>query len=66
MTGSSVPDEHFCGCCGHEISATRPVDSDWCGLCESHLDPLTSMASWNRTYFAQFGKPCPYQVGSEA
>lgn len=51
-----VIEESFCGCCG------RPFFTDgwWCTNCQLHIrgdGPL-----WTRTYFAQHGISCPFQV----
>lgn len=49
--------ESYCGCCGTEIQ-----HGDWCLKCSQHLLPANrGLPIWERTYFAQFGKDCPYQ-----
>lgn len=48
----------FCGCCGREIK-----HGEWCLKCSKHLLPAsTGLAMWDRTWFAQFGTDCPFQV----
>ena len=55
--------QHYCGCCGCEIP---PKDEDlmWCKRCDKHvLHPKNRWIPWHeRTYFAQHGKDCPFQV----
>jgi hypothetical protein len=56
---------NFCGCCGASLARGRP-DDDWCTPCKKHIAPVVLQgvrnAPWDRTYFAQFKKDCPYQV----
>lgn len=49
--------KEFCGCCGRE---TNLVNDYWCSDCDSHVIKRHAVAPHNRTYFAQFKKPCPY------
>lgn len=49
--------EH-CGCCGREVPRCNGLP--WCKDCKKHLNQLNSPA-YNQTYFAQFGKPCPFE-----
>ena len=47
----------YCGCCGNEIPY-----GEWCLKCSRHLVPeRRGLAPWDRTYFAQFAKACPYE-----
>lgn len=46
----------YCGCCGRRC----PSCEEWCDDCKLHL--LPSGPPWERTYFAQHGKPCPLSV----
>lgn len=38
----------------------------WCADCKKHLirAPWWMYPPWQRTYFAQYGTDCPFQVGS--
>ena len=48
---------NFCGCCGRSIPY-----GEWCLKCSQHLLPEKShLPPWERTYFAQHGKDCPFQ-----
>lgn len=59
-----VQDEpDYCGCCGNEITDHRiGVVQSWCGPCCQHI--ATRGPSWERTYEAINGVPCPFQVGA--
>lgn len=46
----------FCGCCGNETDG-----GDWCRKCRSHVAKTGTM--YERTFYAQNGRECPYQVG---
>lgn len=61
-----MTERDYCGCCGCEIPP-KDLGSMWCGRCESHvLHPDKRFIPWaDRTYLAQHGKPCPYQVGEK-
>ena len=50
-----VSTREYCGCCG------RAVDRgyDFCDECQAHLLNAQDRRPWDRTYFAQHGKPCP-------
>lgn len=49
----------YCGCCGRDL----PFGGVFCEDCEKHLAPARhGMPDWERTYFAQHGADCPYQV----
>ena len=54
----------YCGCCGREIGAGTRTDPEWCADCKPHLRRGPLFAPWQRTYFAQHGKDCPWQVGA--
>lgn len=43
-----------CGCCGREIGEI----AEWCKDCEKHV--TKAVDPWDRTYFAQFNKGCPF------
>jgi hypothetical protein len=54
--------EDFCGCCGKAAESLH-----WCNACIEHIGPRETRSGraidlWERTYFAQYGIPCPYQV----
>lgn len=55
-----LPYADCCGCCGRELK--RDVGG-WCPDCAKHLLPA-NVPPWDRTYFAQFGKPCPFDGSS--
>ena len=56
----SEPDH--CGCCGREtFGPTLRWYDGWCVDCEGHV-LRDSRPPWDRTYAAQFGKDCPFQV----
>ena len=52
----------YCGCCGREIGAGTRTDPEWCADCKPHLRCGPLFAPWQRTYFAQHGKDCAWQV----
>jgi hypothetical protein len=54
---------HGCGCCGRAIAESK----SWCRPCEGHLAP-DDRPVFDRTYFAQHQRPCPYDPfrGSDA
>lgn len=46
----------YCGCCGRECTG------EWCLDCIGHLLPRDgNIYPHERTYFAQFKKPCPFE-----
>lgn len=53
---------HFCGCCGNQIIHDPSADSEpqWCLRCLNHI--TADGLPHDRTYFAQHGADCPYQV----
>lgn len=56
----------YCGCCGMEEVTTNL----FCHKCSKHIKPIDTNFPYgayenkphNRTYFAQFGKECPYST----
>jgi hypothetical protein len=51
----------YCGCCDNEIPDDGGDDGPlWCTRCESHVG--AQGGSWDRTYEAVHGRPCPFQV----
>lgn len=54
-------DVGYCGCCGDELGPGRIADA-WCDGCAEHVTPTITAPGWSRTFFAQYGRPCPYQV----
>lgn len=55
----SYPEQSYCGCCGREIAGGL-----FCSDCCEHL--LSSrLPAEERTYFAQFGAPCPLALDAE-
>jgi hypothetical protein len=56
-----LPD--YCGCCGRE-SSNSEIANPWCRDCRDHV--LVHGAPWERTYFAQHGADCPFQIESAA
>lgn len=48
---------NFCGCCGRK-ARLNPL---WCVRCLLHVGPR-HLHVWDRTYFAQHGEDCPYQI----
>lgn len=46
-----------CGCCGEQVLD----DEMWCANCCPHV--LSEGAWEDRTYWAQYGRECPFQVG---
>ena len=47
----------YCGCCG------RPMERSYnlfCNDCNDHIDKDAEFF-WERTYFAQHGRNCPFQ-----
>lgn len=50
-----------CGCCGNPVGFVRDqFDREWCKNCEGHV--LSYGQMYDRTYFAQFNRECPYEV----
>ena len=49
----------YCGCCGSKRVGEL---EDWCAACKEHVAKGGSL--WDRTYFAQHDKPCPFTQGS--
>ena len=47
-----APERDCCGCCARDCWGL------WCDDCVLHV--LTRGPLWDRTYFAQFGLPCPF------
>ena len=55
-------EESFCGCCGRQIKSDY-----WCKDCVKHLLPRKGRCvngPWDRTYYAQYNKNCPYSEDS--
>lgn len=50
------PAQAYCGCCGREISG-----GSWCADCLGHLLPRAGRYEYERTYFAQYNQPCPFE-----
>ena len=50
-------DKSYCGCCGVKVQSYE----EWCDKCIEHISK-TILSSYLRTYFAQFNKPCPFQI----
>jgi len=50
----------YCGCCGREVFDSASLFA-WCAQCLSHLAQPASNPPWERTYYAQHGKDCPFQ-----
>jgi len=52
--------QDYCGCCGNEVPY-----GEWCLKCTAHLKPAErGLSMWDRTYFAQHGKDCPFQFAT--
>lgn len=45
----------YCGCCGGELESQTQV---WCSRCSDHV--LKDHAFWAATWYAQYGKYCPF------
>jgi hypothetical protein len=59
--GDPKPHTDHCGCCGRPIS-----NQEWCTDCAKHLLPYQrGLPPWDRTYFAQHGKDCPFEYSAE-
>jgi hypothetical protein len=52
-------DEWYCGCCGYEIEVDGDIEA-WCRLCLEHVRPEGMAPPWERTFQAQWNRPCPY------
>ena len=62
----AIMDRSYCGCCSGDLDDSR---SDWCNRCHPHVlsdtrPDRTFRPQYDRTYFAQFGRECPYQVSA--
>ena len=60
-------EESFCGCCGRQIKLGYKYVYQWCKECKEHLLPKEGRCvsgPWDRTYYAQYGKDCPYSEDS--
>lgn len=64
MSADTVQGQLYCGCCGNEIGRSTRTDPDWCQRCRPHIKGYTDAPVWDRTYFAQFKRDCPFQVAS--
>ena len=53
----------FCGCCGRP-SGNSWISEPWCRDCSGHVLKLGG-AQWDRTWFAQTGQECPFQIGCD-
>lgn len=49
----------YCGCCGGDLDGNSDL---WCKRCADHVLPDRGVRLWDRTYFAQHGKDCPFQM----
>ena len=60
------PEADYCGCCGDEIPGESTVVRSWCQRCALHVNKESNLylPPWDRTYEAQWGTPCPFQVGA--
>ena len=59
----TMPDYGYCGCCGEQLH-WADFYKLWCRRCRGHVYPVVGVyvPTHERTYFAQHGRPCPYQV----
>ena len=50
----------FCGCCGRVCRN----EAEWCFKCRGHVvqDADLRLPPWERTFGAQHGTDCPYEV----
>ena len=53
-------EQEYCGCCGNEIIGFGP--GWWCRRCMTHVEHGRRVPAWDRTFFAQHKRDCPYQV----
>lgn len=57
--------EDYCGCCGRIVDVqVSSLNDPWCSQCTKHV-LQNGAAPWDRTYLAQHGVDCPYQVGAK-
>ena len=56
--------KEYCGCCGREARRGAGYDGMWCVLCKMHVLRFGHLE--DRTYFAQTGKPCPFDCTQSA
>lgn len=49
----------YCGCCGRESGP-----GEWCRDCRQHLGS-SLLPAFERTYFAQHGQSCPFDIADE-
>lgn len=54
-------ERNYCGCCGREMGYLWSQFHDFCVKCDPHV--LKTGQLPDRTYYAQTGKECPYQMG---
>lgn len=59
---AAMREQLYCGCCGNEIGQGPRSDPDWCSRCQSHIKGYTWAPPWERTFFAQHKRDCPFQV----
>lgn len=57
----ALPYADCCGCCGRELKWDGGY---WCRDCAAHVAP-PDRPLWERTFFAQFGKLCPFEGKEE-
>lgn len=52
--------EQYCACCGVVLKGADYAGR-FCQRCLKHAGPA-DLPTWDRTFFAQHGIDCPYQV----
>lgn len=53
---------NYCGCCARVIRGVGALlSAEWCRDCSLHV--AKEGQAYDRTYFAQTGRECPYQDG---
>ncbi|MFR9807092.1 hypothetical protein ACL02T_33065 [Pseudonocardia sp. RS010] len=60
----AMREQLYCGCCGTELGRSTRSDPDWCKRCLPHIKRHTEAPLWERTYFAQHKRDCPFQASS--
>lgn len=58
---SQLSERWYCGCCGGRLESQTHV---WCKPCSKHVGK--DLQLWEATYFAQYKKPCPFEVEGQS
>jgi len=57
-------EDAYCGCCGRRSGEGSDPTFFWCAKCRKHV--LDYGPPWEKTYYAQRGKDCPFSQKAKA